>query len=516
MNSAFFEFNVATSALFAAKNGLSVTSNNIANSATKGYSRQVALQRASIPLPGVNGKGMVGTGTEVYGVGQIRDFYLDKKYWSEQAVLGEYDVKNTQLDIMETVFNELSTTGISSSVGDFFESLSSLTFDSGDKTYRTSVINLASAFADNINSYANSLKTQQRDINEEVEAVVQKINSIGDQIVSLNKQIYSDELDGSHANDLRDQRALLVDELSGYVNTEVRTIDSEHGEKFVVLINGQDFVNHYDNNKLKCVKREDDNKLDPDDSLGLYDLEWGTSHIPFSKNGLSGQLRGLLDIRDGNDGKNGSPDYKGIPYYIDKMNTLVQTIARAFNEGKYADGTDIKGLDGHINGYDSKGDKGGLFFTYRTEGGTFEDTENMDYGNITAFNFSISDILAGDSSKLAASSSNSSAEASNNEIVLQFAALKDNDALFKQGNVFDYVNGLCTELAIDKKQATNFDEFYTELTSGTDNQRISVSGVSLNEELTAMIKYQQLYQAAAQLVNAINQVYNTTINQLGL
>ena len=144
MNSAFFEFNVATSALFTAKNGLSVTSNNIANSATKGYSRQVALQRASEPLPGVCGKGMVGTGSEVYGVGQIRDFYLDKKYWEQNATLGEYDMKNDQLELIETVFSELSSMGVNSTVNSFFNSVSSLTFSSGDATYRTNVVNLAS------------------------------------------------------------------------------------------------------------------------------------------------------------------------------------------------------------------------------------------------------------------------------------------------------------------------------------------------------------------------------------
>ena len=287
MNSAFFEFNVATSALFSAKNGLSVTSNNIANSATVGYSRQVALQRATKPLPGVCGKGMVGTGSEVYGIGQVRDFYLDKKYWEQNATLGEYTEKNSQLELVETVFSELSTVGITTTVEDFFESISGLTFSSGDATYRTSVINYASAFTQNINSYAQNLRTQQRDVNDEIESLVKKINSIGDQVVALNKQIFSYEIDGSNANDLRDQRALLIDELSKYVNTEVRTIDTEYGEKYVVLVNGQDFVNHFDNNKLSCVARQNGEQLDPDDAPGLYNLEW-QSGIDFATKGLSG------------------------------------------------------------------------------------------------------------------------------------------------------------------------------------------------------------------------------------
>ncbi len=516
MNSAFFEFNVATSALFAAKNGLSVTSNNIANSATKGYSRQVALQRATTPLPGVCGKGMIGTGSEVYGVSQIRDFYLDKKYWEQEAVFGEYDTKNSQLDLIETVFNDLSTTGLSSSLNDFFNSISSLTFSSGDTTYRTSVINYASSFVDNINSYAQSLRSQQKDLNTEIESMVKKINSISDQITALNKQIYSVELDGSHANDLRDQRALLVDELSQYVNTDVRTVDTEYGEKFIVLINGQDLVNHFDNNKLECVARKDSEKLNSDDVPGLYDFVW-RSGPKFVTTGLSGELKGLLDVRDGNDGNNGSPSYKGLPYYMNKLDTLVQTVARAFNEGKTLDGTSIKGVDGHINGYDAKGNQGNLFFTYRDENGdTIEDSTTIDYSKITAFNFSMSDLLMNDSSRLASSNSYSPAEESNNNIILQFTKIKENDSIFKEGNVFDYVNGTSSELGIDKRQAKNFTDFYDELTETTNNQRLSVSGVSLNEEMTSMIKYQQLYVASAKLMQAISEIYNTTINGLGV
>ncbi len=530
MNSAFFEFNVATSALFTAKNGLSVVSHNIANASTRGYTRQVAMQKASEPLPGVCGKGMVGTGSDVYGIEQIRDFYLDKKYWEQKATFGEYSEKNDQLELLETVFSELSTTGISSSINDFLNSVSGLTFSAGDKTYRTSVINFASSFVDNINAYAQSLRTQQRDVNDEIQSLVKTINSIGDQIVGLNKQIFSYELNGDNANDLRDQRALLVDKLSQYVNTEVKEIDSEYGPKYVVLINGQDFVNHFDNFKIECVARDANTQIDPDDAPGLYDLRW-SADIPFNTRGLSGELKGLLDIRDGNvnvqtdtdtpadpDIKKSQPqNYKGIPYYVDKLNTLVQTIAKAFNEGKHLDDTDIEGMSGHINGYDEKGNKGNLFFSYKDEDGNcIEDPEKLDYSKITAFNFSMSDLLMKDSSRLATSSIAPPNQESNNEIILEFTTIRNNGSLFKEGNVFDYVNGISSELGIDKRQAQSFNDFYDELTTSTDNQRISVSGVSLNEEITSMLKYQQLYVASAKLMQSISQVYDTLINRLGV
>ena len=128
----------------------------------------------------------------------------------------------------------------------------------------------------------------------------------------------------------------------------------------------------------------------------------------------------------------------------------------------------------------------------------------------------MSQLLLKDSSRLAASTSPSPLQESNNKIILQFTTIRNNGSLFKEGNVFDFVNGVSTELAIDKKQANNFDEFYEELTTATDNQRISVSGVSLNEELTSMIKNQQLFVASSKLMQSVSKVYDTLINGLGV
>lgn len=518
MNSAFFEFNVAVTGLHAAKMGLSVATNNVSNMATEGYTRQVIQQKASIPLPTGIGKGMQGTGTEVYGIGQIRDFFIDKKYWTQQAVKGEYTEKNDQLELVETVFNEISTAGLSSTLTDFFNNLSSLTFSSENGTYRSNVISCAENFVSEINSYAETLKQQQSDINQEIDAIIKRINSIGDQVAALNKQIVYYELDGSSANDLRDQRALLIDELSTYVNVEVKEVTLESGSKYYsVLINGQSLVEKYDVNKLKAVERTEAEKLNAGDANGLYKVCFEHGEIDFNFKGASGELKGLIESRDGNDGNNGTPNYKGIPYYINRLNDMVRTIARAFNEGKYSDGTEIKGVTGHVNGYTAYGEKGGLLFTYKNmeDGQTYEGTD-IDYNDITAFNFSVADSLKKDPSKLAASTSFDEKEESNNEVILGFINLQENDDLFKQGNVFDYINGVASELAIDKNQAQDFTDFYEELTKATFNQRQSVSGVSINEEMSNMIKYQELYQACAQVISAINKIYDTTINGLGI
>jgi len=510
MNSAFFELNVAMSGLFTAKNVLEVTSHNISNMATEGYTRQVAYQRANKPAATSCAKGMIGTGSEVYSVGQIRDFYLDQQYYSKNSNLGENSTKTGQINLMETIFNSLSDAGITQITTDFFNSLSSLTFSAGDSNYRTSIVNCADSFAKGINSCAESLLKQQKDLNEDMSAVTTKINALSNQILSLNKQIYSIEGDGSNANDLRDQRALLVDELSGYVNTESREIQGPNGEKdkrFVVYINGQELVNHFYNNELTCVKREE--RANSSDADGIYDMYWKGSGKEFNTKDMSGELRGIIDIRDGN-----GSSYNGIPYYVDKLNSFVQTVAKAFNEGRYSDDTDIEGVTGHIYGYDADGETGNLFFSY-IEDGKKETNSELDYNSLTAFNFCISEAIEKSPLNVATSTNQESPE-SDNELILGLITIKDKNSLFQEGNIYDFVNGLSSVLGIDSKQATKFEQYYTDVVSSVDNQRLQVSGVSLNEEIVNLVKYQHLYAASSKAISVINNLYSKLINETGV
>ena len=338
MNSAFFEFNVAVTGMMTSKSALATISHNISNAATPGYSRQVAKVKAGIPLYASNGRGMVGTGSDYYGVGQIRDTYIDKKYWSYTCTSGEYSVKRSQLCLLETIFNDLSDTGLTGCMTDFFNEMSELTFSAGDSSYASGVIDTTINLTENINSYAAAMIKQQQDVNDEVYSMVETINSIGNQISILNKEIFSYEIQGQAANDLRDQRAVLVDELSGYVNVEVK---EEHGTnyeennadlRYKVLLNGQEFIDHFFYNPLTCTMREE--LADPDDAPDLYDV-YCMNGTKFNETGMSGELKGLLDIRDGDGGTiNGTGNsYKGIPYYMDRMNQFVRTLAMAFNEG---------------------------------------------------------------------------------------------------------------------------------------------------------------------------------------
>ncbi len=615
MRSSFFEYNVAMTGLFTAKGALEVVGNNVSNATTKGYSRQYAEIRAHEPLALYTGKGMVGTGSGIYSVRQHRSFYLDKKYWTQTPTLGQYGVKNQLLASVEATFTELSGLGVKGAFDKFFQTVSDLHVSSGDGTYRTNVLQSGQTLTRFISNAAESLKQQQLAINSEVKTVVEIINSLGQQITSLNKQIYKYELAGDYANELRDDRARLVDELSKYVNVEVDEVETnddfakgkfpnpedrnKSDKRFSVSINGNEFVSHFDMSSLTIVERSQ--KVNPTDVHGLYDIYFANSSKKFDiySPSLSGELKGLIDTRDGNNNNCGTGTfkytggqtitlpisrldyletggvltiqdtvtgigneyyyksytydqetkmatfeiddtktplqlkndnnrvyslsvgkttvYKGIPHYMNKLNHLVRTFAKAMNEG-------VDGLSGHKDGYDGYGKKTNeLFFTdgIRTQYGTVDEITGeityipINYNNITAENFQINPSILLDPRLLAAAKGTTS-DKSDNEIIKDLMSIKDYKSLFKEGKLEDYVIGISVELGIDIEQANNFDKSYTESVALVNNQRRSVSGVDLDEESIDMVRFQQLYIAAAKLINVIDNIYDTLINRVGV
>jgi len=533
MRSSFFEFHVAISGAFTAKNNLETVNHNTANAAIKGYSRQVAAQRANEPLALNNGKGMVGTGSEVYEVTQVRDTFLDSKYWSQSAVLGEYTGKKSILDILENVFNEMAgSPGLSSGVNDFFAKASDLTTTANDSTYRTNLIQSANTLAKLINLNAEALRKQQRDANTEVSIIVNQINNLGGQIIALNKQIITHEMDGSHANDLRDERARLVDELSKLVNVDAREVDYgttvyPNNKHFIVMLNGYDFVNHYNMNPLAVEPRGA--LLNPMDVEGLYDVVFSTNNVAFNlyHPTLKGQLKGIIDMRDGNGGAGVPPTttaYKGIPYYIEKLNTFVRRFALAIDQGKYADGLafddytagpDI-GTIGHANGYDLYGQRLGTLIFTNGSGQTDGVLPPAFYNDMTCFNISVNNTLMTDPRRINCSSDPDPLQGESAYAVpMGFAGINNSSSLFQEGKITDFITALNSEMGIDSKQAADFEASYGDMTTVADNQRISVSGVDINEEMINMVKNQQLFQASARLVSTINNIYETLINRLG-
>lgn len=526
MRQSFFGFNVAVRGLYTAQRNLDIINNNINNVNTPGYSRQQAVQTASRPLPMLDGTGMVGTGSEVIGVNRVRDEYLDYKYWSENTSYGEWEVKKALLSELEVTFNEPSTSGFSTIMDEFFGSLQELSKDPTSKSVRTLVKETGVTLAKYFNSLANHFEQLQVDVNDRIEVTVENINSLGTQIQQLNKQIYSAELDGNTANSLRDQRALLIDELSKLVNIDATEIvvgklpNGKVDSRMIITISGKPFVDHFSISKLAVTQREE--KLNDEDVPSLYEVGWADGN---TLNVKGGALKGYLDVRDGNEGENGSPVFSGIPSYIRKLDQFVQTFAMAFNEGIIDynnNGTIDAGEDGagHVDGYGvgTGTTKGIRFFTMLGAGNQALSSEvfllDGGYNSLKAKNFAVSSDIIDDINKIATSSDPD--EVGNTVNLKELIKFRTNTQMFVEGAPEDYMKSIVTTLGVNSQQAVRFAANKTVIIEQIENRRLSESGVSLDEEMANMVKHQQAYSAAAQMINAMAEIYDILINRVGI
>jgi len=537
MRGSFFGLNIALTGLYSAQRNLNVVNHNISNANTPGFSRQYALQNAATPIPMYDGTGMVGTGSEVIGVKRMRDEFLDFKYWSENRTYGEWLAKQELLADMEATFNEPSNSGFTVIFSDFYNALQELSKDPGSQSVRALVRQQGITVAKYFNSMASHYEKLQADVNQRIQIKVDEENSLASQIQQLNRQIYISELDGNAANDLRDRRTLLVDKLSKIINIETNEIvvgklpNGENATRFSITVSGHTLVDHFTVNELELRQRDANSKLNEEDIPNLYDIYWEDGNSAIIR---SGELRGYLDIRDGNDGKVGidgstlSPPYKGIPYYIRKLNEFVRIFAKAFNEGQIvnSDGT-VTDLLGHADGYrpdSGAGDTspaGIRFFTMiGNDGNPMSSADFLSLGgsdiyeNITAKLFAVSFDVVDDLNAICTSSA--SGELENKDVLDSILKMRHNTHMFTEGAPEDFMKSLVATLGIDSQQAIRYSDNQNIIVNQIEKRRMSVSGVSIDEEVTNLVKFQNAYNASARMITTMAEIYDTLINRMGV
>lgn len=302
MPSTFFGLSIGRTGLYASQAGLTTTAHNIANTETEGYTRQVVNQQANKALRVNSSYGMAGTGVGVTGIVQARDEYYDMKYRTNSTISGTYSTKAYYMTEIENYFNEIKLEGFTTTYDKMYDSIQELSKNPSDISVRTQVTNLSQGLCDYFNSLSTSLKSIQENCNTELYTQVGRVNSLAQQISVLSKQINTFEVGGGTANDLRDQRELLVDELSNYAEVSVSETVVGNGvgvNSYVVKINQQVLVDNYSANSLVCVPREE--KINQSDVDGLYDIQWANGQtFNTGITGTSGNLQAIIDIRDGN------------------------------------------------------------------------------------------------------------------------------------------------------------------------------------------------------------------------
>ena len=509
MRSTFAGLSIASSGLFAAQRALDITGHNISNVNTRGYSRQRLNQAAQDPMSIVGGQGQLGLGVKMQFISQVRDEMLDIKYRTEVNTLGEWEEKYNSISQIEAIFNEPTDTGIRKVMDNFFEGLNSLSKDPSSPTTRAVFIQSAVALAQNFNHMTDNFEKMIRDANEEVESSVRSINSMGSQIARLNKQILEAELDGSRANDLRDARNLLIDDLSKLVDIQVKEVPISNGNSSTlsILIQGTPLVNHTDTNVLE-LETDQDHPMYKDgldaipprtdlSTIRVSNIKWATgSSLDQTK--LGGTIGGQLQQRDGFKDEN-----KGIPYYVrftsEFAKSFAETINTAHAAGYALGATTPSGLD-----------------IFESNGGA----------TINAGNIKVNQALLNDPTLLAlggvsgAKDDNKNAIAmlelrNNKSFVSQIVYSPTSKIVLGEGTPEDVIKTMISTLGVDGQEAKRMFNNQQYLAEEIDSFRMSVSGVSQNEEMSNMIKFQHAYNAAARMITTVDEMIDVIINRMG-
>jgi flagellar hook-associated protein 1 FlgK len=555
MRSTFGSMNIAVTGLNIAQRQLDVTAHNISNANVQGYSRQRYINSA-MPAQGYRVqftsplRGKEGLGVESLSLDQIRDVFLDRQFRNEQTKATYWEQRSNAMYYIEDVFNAIDANSLDGVMASFFNAIQELSKNSTDEAIRTNVVAQANRMVDVMQTYDRQLMSLMEQQNFMLTEKVKHTNRLLDQMAALNENIFRFELGGSIANDLRDRRALILDELSSLMDISYEYVPFDppmyniYGLELSQLkvyaggfvgIDENLLVYHMDAFHLIPVPLEDGENayydiLREETESGEIDppfinvfLSWPTSVreqdweapsydadrqlVPGVIEGYrGGQLQSYIDIRDGLGGVSEDGEGErlpiGIPYFLEELNRLVEHFVTAFNEIH---------REGWTMPYGGGDSDSGLDF-FRVEG---------DEG-LTARTMALNEQIIASSFNIAASSNpvardaEGDSQTGNNEIALNLIQHMKNGIIAGLDNSVEgfYKNFL--GLVASETAASNSMKASQEiLLHGIHTQRTAISSVSEDEEMTNMIRFQHAYNAASRAITTIDEMLDKLINGTG-
>ncbi|RKX26770.1 MAG: flagellar hook-associated protein FlgK [Candidatus Zixiibacteriota bacterium] len=442
---------------------LQTIGHNIANANTPGYRRQRVTITTSYPELSANGP--IGSGVQVSNIRHMRDLFLGKQYREATKELGNWSYKEKTLSQMEAVFNEPQDSGLANTLNEFWNAWSQLSTDPNSTSSRESVIQSANLLIDRLKHVSNNLSDQRSAIDADLVNLTSEVNRLTSEIAKLNQQIKAIEIGNIEASDLRDMRDKLTNDLSSIV--DVNVIDKANGGT-IVSMGAMVLVDSSDSFDISVRGVRDGARL-------THELVWKGTDVKLKN--LNGQMAGLLESRD-----------ELIPDYISRLDELARTVVERVNEL-------------HVGGYGLNGSTGVSFF---------------DPDFTTAAGIRLNQEIVNDNNLIAVSAS-SDVDVLDGEVALAIADLQYSQVMSNNSaSMNDYYNTLVGNLGIDTREATSFANNYELLAHQINNQKQSVEGVSLDEEMANMIRFQHAYDAAARVIVAMDGALDTVINTMGI
>ena len=512
MVSTFHGLETARRGMTTQQSALYTTGHNIANANTPGYTRQRVnfVQSNPFPSPGLNAErmpGQLGTGVEAGTIQRVRESFLDVQFRGEQTKTSYWEARANALGKMEEIMNEPTETGLANTMNQFWQSLQDLAANPEDQGARSVVRQRGVMVANTFNYLSNSLNAIKDDFGKQISVTVKTVNSLSDQISKINKQISEIEPVGYLPNDLYDERDRLIDELSKFVEIKVHPPRSSGGASLPVAEGILDIsIVGANGTETKLIEGSNFKKLSvvpamDSDGDGVNDQPTG-SVTGFQLDGQdvsiarSGELRGLVEafgyVENGTE--------KGIySKMLDDLDKMAYSFATQFNVV-------------HSQGYTLKtstenSELGGDFFEpfsngYENAAALIRVSSNIDNINHIA----VSTIQG---------------ESGNGDNARNLADVKNAD--FGQlagypitaGSIQSFYESLIGSMGVEAQEANRMADNSVVLRDSVENRRQSISAVSLDEEMTNMIKFQHAYNGSARMITVLDEMLDRIINGLG-
>jgi flagellar hook-associated protein 1 len=464
--STFFGIELGKRALITQQLALSTTSHNIANANTPGYSRQLSSLTAATPfLPGMNRMQIpvqLGTGVKLATVQRARDMLLEREIQQETSNLGTQSAQSGYFQRVDEIINEPTDQSLGQAPDDFWAAWHELSVHPEDTAVRASLVSTANQLSYLLKTKDTELRSLQQTADSEVRAKADQINLIGSQIRDLNVKINQSFGVATVPNDLMDKRDQLLEELGKLTNFDGHEMTNG---LYDITIGGHTLVQ--------------DNVFIPI-TVGNDPLNNNFAALTWSDDGAAvqitaGDIKGLSDMRDLN-----------LPVYRQALTDLAVGLANAVNPV-------------HAAGYAlNAGTPSGLDFFTGTDAQTFQ----------------VNAALIADPTLIAAAQNPNAPGDGSNALAL---AQLQNAATLAGGTqtVGEFWQNLVAQVGLDGQHNALSEKAQSALLDQLTNQRESISGVNLDEEMTDMIKYQDGYQAAIRVISTMDAMLDTIINKMG-
>lgn len=460
--------NIAVRALMAQRRSMDVTSHNIANSETKGYSRQRAELVTTNPYtyPSMysgGNNGQVGTGVEVAAIIRIRDSLIDSRFRDEASLLGEWTHQSKTLQEIELIFGEPSESGLGSYLDAFWSSLQDLSENPENSGLRKPVRESAAGMCDLFNMLSGQLKGFRKSLDGYIGGKVVAVNAHAQKIADLNKQISQIIGNNESPNDLMDKRDLLLDELSELADIQVN-YDSRGRANVTIggccLVMGTTF---------EQLEYTTDNQ-----NKGMGKIVWAGTNKEVAFSG--GEIAGILESRD-----------TIVPKYLNELDSMARTFINEFNKVHQAG----FGLDNSTN---IRFFEGSDAATIRVSDQIMDEVHGLNRIAASLQPITADNIADGDNAVRLSK-------------VMQIGVLNGNKV-----TMGDYWGGIISGLGAETERAEKMFKNQTALLHQIETQRQSVSGVNSDEEYANLIRFQQAWNSAAKLMKVQEEMLDTLIN----